>query len=238
MTTVSIAGQPNQQMAIAKTQVDKGDLEGAIKTYKSLIHDGVVSAELFYNLGNTFLQADSIASAVLNYERALRIDPTDSDILNNLEIARGRVEDQVTVLQEFFLFEYWSELVFLLSANGWATLSILILAMCAAFYYFLAYRGLALRQRHLWSITGALIAAFIFSLTAGIARKHFSIDDKAAIVMSDFFMKSGPDDRSEDLKVLHKGYKIFLLDELNGWKKVRTEDREEGWVKPDIYEVI
>jgi SH3-like domain-containing protein len=51
-------------------------------------------------------------------------------------------------------------------------------------------------------------------------------------------MKSGPDHRSQDLKQIYPGYKLLILDEIEGWMKVRTIDREEGWVLPEWIKLI
>ena len=49
----------------------------------SLIH-------IYYNLGNSYYKADDIARAILNYERALLLEPGNADIRANLEIARSK----------------------------------------------------------------------------------------------------------------------------------------------------
>ena len=40
--------------------------------------------------------------AILNYERAARLSPTDADIQTNLAVARGRVTDDIEAVSEVF----------------------------------------------------------------------------------------------------------------------------------------
>ena len=54
-----------------------GDFDGAIKNYESLLSSGASSASLFYNLGNAYYRKGIIGKSILNYERALKLDPSD-----------------------------------------------------------------------------------------------------------------------------------------------------------------
>jgi tetratricopeptide (TPR) repeat protein len=65
----------------------KQDFENAIKTYEGLIKNGNASAEVYYNLGNSYFKTDNIAHAMINYERAKKILPDDDDINFNIKIA-------------------------------------------------------------------------------------------------------------------------------------------------------
>lgn len=65
----------------------KDDYTTAIQIYESLLKNGE-SADVYYNLGNSYYKIGEIAKAVLNYERALLMKPGNSDIRANLEVAR------------------------------------------------------------------------------------------------------------------------------------------------------
>ena len=236
--TWQIDAQAHNELAIANTLFDKGDYSSAILKYNEIIENGDISAEVYYNLGNTYLRVDSLPASILNYERALRLDPGDNDILNNLEIARGKVEDQVAIIPEFFLISIWKRFCLSLTANSWASMSILLLMILVGLYYLKAYKGLNMRSRYRLAIIGLLTFCLLISLLAGFARKNMDTNKNSGIVFVETFMKSGPDSRSDDLKLMHPGYKVFILDTLNGWIKVRTEDREEGWIEPESIQII
>ena len=53
------------------------------------------SADIYYNLGNSYYKMNNIAKAVLNYERALLLNPGNNDIRFNLELARSKTVDKV-----------------------------------------------------------------------------------------------------------------------------------------------
>lgn len=74
-----------EQANIAYTQ-DR--YQQAIDLYLTIIHNNGVSASLFYNLANSYAAAGQTGSAVLNYERALRLAPGDSAVQANLDQVR------------------------------------------------------------------------------------------------------------------------------------------------------
>ena len=61
--------------------------EQAITCYQALSSEGI-SAEILYNIGNSYAQLDQTGRAVLHYLRALCLAPDDSDISGNLSLIR------------------------------------------------------------------------------------------------------------------------------------------------------
>ena len=75
----------------------RNDFASAIQIYESLLRKGE-SADVYYNLGNSYYKINEIAKAILNYEKALLLQPGNGDIRANLEIARGKTVDKVEVV--------------------------------------------------------------------------------------------------------------------------------------------
>ena len=74
------------QMAFAATKADadqayqENKFAEAITAYESILETEGESADIYYNLGNCYYKTKNIAKAVLNYERALLLNPGDADI--------------------------------------------------------------------------------------------------------------------------------------------------------------
>ena len=81
-----------------------------------------------------------MAKAVLNYERALLMNPGDADIRFNLEMARSKTVDQVTPTSEVFIVTWVKSLTNCMSESGWGVTAIiaflLLLAGLGTFYIF------------------------------------------------------------------------------------------------------
>jgi len=65
-----------------------GRLEEAATAYESLISAGNWNANLFYDLGNARYRLGDFGQAILNYERALALDPRQPEADANLRLAR------------------------------------------------------------------------------------------------------------------------------------------------------
>ena len=84
-----------QEATIKEAEVayTKEDYGKAIELYEGLLKTHGESAEIYYNLGNAYYKENKIAPAILNYERALLLDPGDGDIRFNLQLARQKSVD-------------------------------------------------------------------------------------------------------------------------------------------------
>jgi len=47
-------------------------------------------------------------------------------------------------------------------------------------------------------------------------------------------VKSSPSEASVDLFVLHEGTKVALLDEADGWCKIKIANGSVGWLQADF----
>ena len=81
---------------------------------------------------------DNIAKAILNYERALLLNPGDSDIRFNLELAQSKTVDKVIPMSEIFFVTWIKSLTNSMSEKGWALIGIVtfILVLAALSLYF------------------------------------------------------------------------------------------------------
>ena len=61
----------------AEVAYTKEDYATAIQLYEGLLKNNGESAAIYYNLGNAYYKNGQIAPAILNYERALLLQPGD-----------------------------------------------------------------------------------------------------------------------------------------------------------------
>ena len=71
-------------------------------------------------------------------------------------------------------------------------------------------------------------------------QKNELMDRTGAIVMSPTVtVKSTPDKSGTELFVLHEGTKVFVEDNsMKGWKEIRLEDGNKGWIPTEAIEII
>lgn len=234
---------PHTSYALTKAEADsayvRGEYQQAIKAYESLLKTGA-SADIYYNLGNAYYRTENITYAVLNYERALLLSPSDRDIRFNLQMARSKTIDKITPEQEMFFVTWYRSLVNLASVDGWATLALISLALAivlALFYLF---------SEQLWlrkiGFFGAILALLFFILGNIFAhqQKDLLVHRRGAIVTAPAVtVKSTPAKQGTDLFILHEGTKVTITDaSMKEWKEIRLADGKEGWIEARQIEMI
>src|SRR5690554_1504829 len=110
------------------------DFKRSIELYEKLINESIslnrVSAQLYYNLGNAYFRDNQLGQVILNYERALLLDPGDSDIRHNLRFANNRKVDRITPAGDIFISNWFKAIRNLYSSNTWAIIAKIGRASC------------------------------------------------------------------------------------------------------------
>ena len=217
----------------------KNDYTTAIQIYEALLVDGE-AAEIYYNLGNSYYKAGEIAKAILNYERALLLQPGNNDVRANLEVARSKTIDKVESLLEIFFVTWIKALINSMSVDAWAVFAIICyLLLIVALYFFI------FSKRILWKkigfVTGILF--LIVAVSANIfasKQKERLVNRNAAIIMTpSVVVRSTPSDNGTSLFILHEGSKVNIKDNsMKEWKEIRLNDGKVGWVPTSTIEII
>lgn len=217
----------------------RNDYASAIQIYEALLKKGE-AAEVYYNLGNSYYKADNIAKAILNYERALLMQPGNADIRANLEIARAKTVDKVIPVPEIFFVSWTKSLINSLSVDAWAKISIVcFFLLLACLYFFFFSRNIG------WKKTG-FIGGFVFLVVVilcnvfAFQQKNELLDRNNAIVLTpSVTVRSTPSESGTSLFILHEGRKVEVKDSsMHEWKEIRLEDGKVGWVPASSIEVI
>src|SRR5919197_1709802 len=80
----SAFAQPAADFTKATQEYAQGHFKEAISGYEALVRAGQLSANLFYDLGNAYFRTGDFGRAILNYERALALEPHHPEAQANL----------------------------------------------------------------------------------------------------------------------------------------------------------
>ncbi|MDO4164298.1 MAG: tetratricopeptide repeat protein [Bacteroides sp.] len=232
-----------QERDVTKAEGDsaymKNDYASAVQIYEALLKKGE-AAEVYYNLGNSYYKLDDIARAILNYERALLLQPGNADIRANLEIARSKTVDKVTPIPEIFFVSWGKSLINCLSIDVWATLGIvffILLLVSFSMFFFSKQAG----QKKAGFIGGIVfLVLVILSNVFAMQQKNGLINRNEAIVLvPSVTVRSTPSESGTSLFILHEGRKIEIKDNsMREWKEIKLEDGKVGWVPASSIEGI
>ena len=213
-----------------------GRYEEAAAMYQSLL-DEQPDATLYYNLGNARFKQGELAQAILNYERALRLQPNNKDAQYNLAFAQSRITDNI-VEQDFFLSSWARTVRNCLSERTWWSTSIgLFICALIALLLFLLGRELWLRKTAFHVAWIALLFSLIAGLNAGSLHQRNTLRNEAIITQGVVNVKSSPDRSGTDLFTIHEGTKVTIRETLGEWVNVRVGSNE-GWMKSGYLERI
>ena len=229
--------------AITKAEADSayvhGEYQKAIDSYETLLKKGV-SAELYYNLGNAYYRTENITRAVLNYERALLLSPSDPDIRFNLQMARSKTIDKIVPEQEMFFVTWYRSLVNLASVDGWAMIALICLGLAIILALIYLFSDLIWLRKVGFFGAFLMIVIFVCSNLFAHQQKTQLLNRTGAIITeSAVTVKSTPAKNGIDLFILHEGTKVTIIDaSMKEWKEIRLADGKEGWIETRQMETI
>lgn len=240
---LALVALPSFGSAISKRGADdnyrQGNYQQAIADYQALLRQGA-SAKVYFNLGNAYYRSDSLSKAILCYERAYRLSPSDDDVRFNLQFARSKTIDKIAPQDDNFFTTVYRSIVTFCGVDSWALIGIVSIVM--ALLLMLAYLFASLLWMRKLGFFGSLAFLVVFVLSTVFAwqQKYWFEHSRGAIVMSSSIgVKQEPEDRAPDAFVLHEGTHVNIEDDgISGWKQVRTGDGREGWIKSGAIENI
>lgn len=218
----------------------KEDYAVAIEKYEAILATEGESADIYYNLGNSYYKAKNMAKAVLNYERALLLNPGDADVRFNLEMARSKTVDQITPVSEVFIVTWTRSLINVMSEREWGVVGIVSFwMMLVALTVYIFGRRVVIKKIGFISMIVCLLVTLGANVFADTQKEEL-VNRTGAIVMNpSLTVKSTPNESGTDLFVLHEGTKVYIEDDsMKEWKEIRLEDGKKGWVKATTIEII
>ena len=209
----------------------KEDYTQAIELYESILKSYGESAMVYYNLGNAYYKVGKVASAILNYERALLLNPGDSDTRFNLQVARQKTVDKIEPIGEFFLTRWIGTVEDVYSADGWAkwgVASFVLFIGCLVLFFF--SKWIRLKKIGFFAGICFLLISLVANLFADSQQDKLLHRADAIVFASTVTVKSSPDASGTDLFILHEGTKVTIKSTLGEWSEIQLEDGNVGWM--------
>jgi tetratricopeptide (TPR) repeat protein len=224
---------------IADSEYLRGNYHQAIKDYNEILKRGV-SADIYYNLGNSYYRTDNLTQAILAYERAYLLAPGDADIRFNLQFASSKTIDKITPINEMFFVTWYHSLVNFTSVDNWACMAIgfIIVALVLTLIYLFSYNIL---MRKIGFFGGILfIVLFLMANLFAFQQKQTLLNRSGAIVLAPTVnvMKT-PSTNSTQSFVIHEGTHVDITDKtMKDWRGIKLADGREGWIETKQIEEI
>lgn len=207
---------------------DEGNFKGARAEYEQLVASGQGSPNIFYNLGNAFYRLGEEGQAILNYERALALDPAHPEANANIALLRSRSGGRVAE-------PAWWERAILPQASDFFTI-----AASAAIWSAVALLAWMLIARRASAMLWLVFAVISFvALYAGASTWHLARNRALAIVTAkEADARLAPADRASLAEKLPAGSRVRVLSERGDWTYCELPGRGRGWLPSSALEKV
>lgn len=221
------------------TAYENGDFIGALANYQE-IGDEFSSFEYHFNIGNIYFKLDSVARAILHYEKAALISPSNEDLSINLKIANQKVKDKIDALPTLGVENLWDRVVASSMLSKWTLATILSWALALALIGLFFFTQSVVNKRfYAVTATGLILVAAV-SLILCVATNNRMAEATEAIILNPKVDVMNQPNGSQTEFVLHEGTKVQIRGlSLDGqWIEIRIASGGIGWMKAsDLQEI-
>ena len=226
--------------AMADSAYATADYATAIHIYEQLLATEGEAASVYYNLGNAYYKSNDIAHSILNYERALLLDPSNEDIQFNLELARSKAVDKNAIVSELFFVRWFRDFSSIMPVDGWAKCGILcfiVLILCLTLFIF-NKKSKTKKIIFIFALL-SLICTILANVIASNQKDKMNYRESAIIMEPSVTVRSTPSTSGTELFILHEGKKVTIKDDsMKEWKEIEIEDGNIGWLPASAIEQI
>jgi tetratricopeptide (TPR) repeat protein len=220
-SVATLIAQPAAQFAKANQEYGAGDFKAAIRGYEELVRARVDTPNLFYNLGNAYFRQKDFGRAILNYERALALDPRHSEAQANLRIAR----DEARALE--LIPTRWERWLAFVNSNEYAVTA-------AIAFWFGAFALVILifnRRRAALMLSILSMTIFAFAICAAYEFDHGKSGGGLAVVTTETAdARLATADTANRVLTLPAGSEIQILSRRGDWIYAALPNNLRGWM--------
>lgn len=212
----------------ANEAYSRGDYDQAITKYQQITETAGYSPAVLYNLANSYALSGKVGPAVLNFERALRLSPADSDIAGNLELVRkenGLFPKEPSSAEQFFR---------LLSLNQWTAL-MLVLLIGSTTFLLAAMKYRFTRQLSLGVATGCFL---LFCLATAGTLFRYQYFNPSVVISPNVKLLISPFNSSTAIGSLPEGRLVYPQKSHGDFIYVTDETERKGWIQSTLIEPV
>lgn len=230
ISILSVAQITAQTLSIkADSAYQSQNYELAIQLYSQELAQHQQSAELFYNLGNSYFKNNEIGKAIWAYHKAKKINPQQKDIAFNLNYASILTKDKIEQ-NDTGISKWMAKVFFGRSINFWALFALGAICLSAVFF-FLFKITMPKNKRGVYLVSSFSFGLlFILFLSLAIAHKaHITNLSHGIIIDPVVKVRTAPSEENAVAFELHEGAKFTYKQTQGDWQRIEVGNNE-GWI--------
>ncbi len=212
----------------ADSAYNKKEFQIAMNSYESLEGKGLVSTQLYLNLGNAYYRKNIIGKSILNFEKAIKLDGSNEDAIFNLSLAKSQIQDQFEAIPTVSYNSILVKLNLALPHSLLSLVSVLIILISALVFIYgrKKHEKTLLKYSKTTVFIGLVLGFIAIQESNAVQSQHNGIVTKAS---ANIF--SEPNESATLLFELHEGTKLYILSESNTWLNIKAPNNEIGWIE-------
>ena len=220
------AAEQNDTFAKANQDYASEHFQDAIKGYEAVVQSGQLNANLFYDLGNAWFRAGNFGQAILNYERALALEPHHPETEANFRLVRD--EARALELKKSAIDRYVE-----IGTERQYSIAASVAFWLACFY---GARLFFARRRSAVAIVGTLFCGLV-SIAAAFAVYALETGNRgtgfAIVTRKNIEARLATADNANSVLALPPGSEITLLSQRGDWIYAALPNDLRGWIPAD-----
>lgn len=205
-----------------------GEYDKAIEIYSEIIASEGSGAGLLYNLANSYAQNGQVGLAILNYERALKLSPSDPNTLGNLAKVR---KDKGLFIQEAGKV---AGFVSKLATDTWSTVGL----CCLLFVAILLFVRLRYTSSTRTLTISTVSAVLLFILSVFGTGYGYQSYNPLVVIANDIKLQISPFEGATSVGAIEEGRLLFPVKQHGEYTYVTDRAGRKGWVKGKAVEAV
>lgn len=221
---IFIGIQAQDSMQEAADAYESNDYVTAIGLYESALMNGEENGTIYYNLGNAYYQYGNLGLAMLNYRRAARYLPRDTELTSQMNRVQSERLDLTSEDSD------WLNISANLSASILTLyeMSLIVFVIWVIFFLLLTFSI----KRNFWRVPSMFIGTILLMVLLLLgSRLYVETQRPSAVILSvEAQVWSGAGEDYLPLFTIYEAAEIRVLEKRGNWLKFALPNGRQGWI--------
>ena len=202
----------------------------SINIYESILAEGWESSNLYYNLGNSYFRQNQIGQSIWAYNKALKMDPRNEDLIKNLSIAEAKIKDRIILPDEFYFVKVYGNFKSRYTLKEWLLAGGIIVLFTVVSFLISEFQIL-----NNWKIVRVVKVLMLLTVMIHLVTldKFFDDNDVKLGIIIDNQVKaySGPFYGDNSILFnINEGTEVMIKQNQKNWTEIILLDGKRAWI--------
>lgn len=212
------------------------DYQSALENFSLIENEGIVNADLFYNIGNCYFRLNEIGRSILYFKKALKVRSDHQAARRNLDHALTFTQDKQNADDNSIIRSFWLKAFDSFSLNFLASITLFLFFIIIILISFMIIHYRNREKTVPIFLTTIFLILFIILLIISILKwQVFHNNDEGVLLSKSAIGFSGPGKDFTRVFTIHEGM-IFTIERSEAnWSLIKLENGLGGWINKDTF---